>query len=270
MAGQTTHKPFAVDTAAKPKLLDRVRAAARVRHMALSTEKAYVHWMRRFILFHDTRHPTEMGKQEVGDFFTHLAVDGKVSSSTQNQALAALLFLYRVVLQQDFGWLEDVVRAKRPLRTPVVFTHQEAMAVLANLDGVYWLIGRLLYGSGLRVMECLRLRVKDLDFTRLQITVRDTKTGRDRFTMLPRTAAEPLKEHLQEVRKKHDLAMQQGYGGMSPKLAQTLARHSDINLTMNTYTTLEIDDQFTAVEKLPPVPLVGGLQDAESGQPRGG
>ena len=211
MIGQTSDMRQA---AGKPKLLDQVRAALRVRHMAISTEKAYVQWIRRFILFHDKRHPVEMGNQEVTAFLTHLAVDGSVASSTQNQALAALLFLYRVVLDQDFGWLDGVVRAKRPRRVPVVFTHQQSLAVLANLSGAYWLIGKLLYGSGLRVTECLRLRVKDLDFERLQITVRDAKGDRDRFTMLPRTTIEPLKKQLQDVREKHNLAMENGYGGV--------------------------------------------------------
>jgi len=182
--------------------------------MALSTEKAYVHWIRRFILFHNKRHPLEMGKDEVGAFLTHLAVDGKVAASTQNQALAALLFLYRVVLEKEFGWLEDVVRAKRPRRVPAVFTHEEAGAVLANLDGVNWLVAKVLYGSGMRVMECLRLRVKDLEFTRMQITVRDTKGGQDRFTLFPQTVKEPLREHLVLVRKMHQHAMREGYGGV--------------------------------------------------------
>ncbi len=131
----------------KPRLLDQVRHAARVRHMALSTEKVYVNWIRRFILFHNKRHPLEMGKQEVSTFLTHLAVDCHVSSSTQNQALSALLFLYRNVLEKEFGWLDDVVRAKTDKRVPEVLTHQEALAVLANLHGVNWLIGKLLYGS---------------------------------------------------------------------------------------------------------------------------
>ena len=148
--------------------------------MALSTEKAYVNWIRRFILFHQKRHPGEMGKEEVEAFLTHLAVEGHVASSTQNQALAAILFLYRVVLEQELGWLEDVVRAKRPKRALVVLTHEEALAVLANLEGVCWLIGKIIYGGGLRVAECLRLRVKEVDFSRLQLTLRDTKGNRDR------------------------------------------------------------------------------------------
>jgi integrase len=161
----------AVALSGKPRLLDRVRAEIRVRHMALSTERQYVNWIRRYILFHNKRHPAEMSKAEVSAFLTHLAVDGQVSSSTPNQALSALLFLYREVLEQEFGWLDEVVRAKRPGRVPVVLTHAEARAVLALLDGVNWLIGKILYGSGLRIMECLRLRIKDLDFVRTQIAV---------------------------------------------------------------------------------------------------
>ena len=176
----------------KPRLLDRVRNEIRVRHMARSTERLYVNWIRRFILFHNKRHPLEMGKAEVTAFLTHLAVDGNVSSSTQNQALCALLFLYREVLEQKFGWLEDVVRAKPSGRVPVVLAHDEARAVLLLLDGVNWLIGKILYGSGLRVMECLRLRVKDLDFVRMQITALDTKGRQDRFTLLPRSAVATL------------------------------------------------------------------------------
>ncbi len=195
----------------KRRLLDQVRDAMRVRHRALSTEKAYVFWIRRFILFHDKRHPREMGKAEVEEFLTHLAVEQKVAASTQNQALASLLFLYREVLDQDFGWLEDVVRAKRVEHIPVVLTHAEAVVVLANLNGVNWLIGKILYGGGLRVMECLRLRTKDLDFQRLQIEVHDTKGRRDRFTMLPHSVVEPLKEHLTVVQGWHEQALAKKY-----------------------------------------------------------
>lgn len=211
MASETQHSNSG---AGKPKLLDRVRGAMRVRHMALSTEKVYVHWIRRYILFHHKRHPLEMGKGEVSAFLTDLAVNGRVAESTQNQALAALLFLYRVVLEREFGWLDDVVRAKRPGRVPVVFTHDEARAVLVNLNGVFWLIGRILYGGGLRAMECLRLRVKDLDLTRMQVTVRDTKGRQDRFTLLPRSICSALREHLALVRKTHKVAMSEGYGGV--------------------------------------------------------
>lgn len=180
----------------KPKLLDQVREAIRVRHMAHSTEKTYVDWIRRFILFHNKRHPKEMGKLEVEAFLTHLAVHGNVAASTQNQALSALLFLYRIVLEQELGWLEDVVRAKSDKRAPVVFTHHEAMSVLALLNGVYWLLGKILYGSGLRVIECLRLRVKDLDFERLQITARDTKGHVDRSAQRRAATASSLSDDI--------------------------------------------------------------------------
>ena len=185
----------------QPKLLDRVRNRCRVRHLSLSTEHAYVGWIRRFILFHNKRHPLQMGATEVSAFLTHLAVDGQVAASTQNQALSALLFLYREVLEQDFGWLEDVVRAKKPKRLPVVFSPEEAMAVIGQLQGVRWLMGLQLYGGGLRLMECLRLRVKDLDFERLQVTVREGKGDKDRVTLLPEAVVQPLKEHLAHVQE---------------------------------------------------------------------
>ena len=206
----------------KPKLLDRVRHAVRVRHLARSTEKAYVYWTRRFILHHNKRHPLEMGKQEVEAFLTHLAVDQHVSASTQNQAFSALLFLYREVLERDFGWLDDVVRAKRPKRIPAVFTHAESMAILDRLRGVNWLFCKILYGSGLRGIEALRLRVKDLDFDRFQITIRDAKGQKDRVTILPRTIVELLKKHLANVRRRHEQAMRDGYGGV--ELPYALAR----------------------------------------------
>lgn len=208
--------------AGKPKLLDRVRHAVRVRHMARSTEKAYVYWCRRYILYHNKRHPLEMGKQEVEAFLTHLAVDQHVAASTQNQAFSALLFLYRTVLQREFGWLEDVVRAKRPKRIPAVFTHAESTAILHRLRGVDWLVCKLLYGSGVRGIEALRLRVKDLDFGRLQITIRDGKGQKDRVTILPKTIVEPLKKHLARVRHSHEQAMRDGFGGV--ELPEALAR----------------------------------------------
>ena len=159
---------------AKPKLLDQVRNHCRVRHLALSTEKQYVQWIRRFILFHNKRHPLEMGKAEVSAFLTHLAVEGHVAASTQNQALAALLFLYRTVLEKEFGWLNDVVRAKKPKRLPVVYSTEEARMMLDEFVGQRWLMGMQLYGGGMRLMECLRQRVIDLDFERLQVIVRST------------------------------------------------------------------------------------------------
>ena len=148
-----------------PKLLDQVREAIRTRHYSLRTEEAYVGWVKRFILFHGKRHPVDMGEVEIKAFLSHLAVNDRVSASTQNQALSALLFLYREVLEQEIGWIEGVVRAKRPQRLPVVLTKQEVEAVLSFLDGTKWLIGALLYGAGLRLMECLRLRAKDVDFS---------------------------------------------------------------------------------------------------------
>jgi len=206
----------------KPKLLDQVRQRCRVRHLALSTEHAYVNWIRRFVLFHHVRHPLEMGAKEVGDFLTHLAVDGHVAASTQNQALSALLFLYREVLERDFGWLDDVVRAKKPKRLPVVFTPEEAMAVVEELQGIRWLMGMLLYGGGLRLMECFRLRVKDLDFDRLQVIVREGKGDKDRVTLLPEAAVEPLKRHLVQVGEAHERAVREGFAGV--ELPYALAR----------------------------------------------
>lgn len=200
--------------APKPRLLEQVRNCCRVRHMALKTEYTYVGWIRRFILFHGKRHPLEMGDKEVTEFLTHLAVAGHVAASTQNQALSALLFLYRTVLQREFGWLNDVVRAKKPKRLPVVFSPEEAMGVLGQLEGVRWLMGMLLYGAGLRLEECLRLRVKDPDFERLQITVRDAKGEKDRLTLLPGVIVDAMKEHLVRVRQQHERALRDGYGGV--------------------------------------------------------
>lgn len=163
-----------------PKLLDRVRAASRLRHLSRRTEKAYVGWIRRFILFHEKRHPIVMGADEVTRFLSSLATARGVSASTQNQALAALIFLYRVVLDQDLPWLDDVVRAKRSAHVPVVMSRNEAEAVLRELRGMPQLMAALLYGAGLRLLECARLRVKDVDFDRRQLVVRAGKGDRDR------------------------------------------------------------------------------------------
>jgi len=160
----------------------------------------YVQWVRRFILFHDKRHPQEMGAGEVESFLTHLAVSDKVASSTQNQALSALLFLYREVLEVDLPWLDNMVRAKRPARLPVVLTVQEVQAVLERMEGTHGLMARLLYGTGMRLMECVRLRVKDVDFARGEILVRDGKGAKDRVTMLPQRLIPALQEHLQRRR----------------------------------------------------------------------
>jgi len=171
--------------APKPRLLDRVREATRARHYSRRTEKAYVAWIRRFILFHGKRHPLEMGGPEVTRFLTSLAVEGHVAGSTQNQALSALLFLYREVLAQELPWLDNIVRAKRTARLPVVLTRDEVRAVIRQLRGVHRLMAILLHGAGLRLLEAARVRVKDIDFARHQIMVRGGKGDKDRATALP-------------------------------------------------------------------------------------
>ena len=196
----------------KPKLLDRVRLAMRAHHYSPRTEEAYVAWIKRFIFFHGKRHPTEMGAEEVTRFLSSLALDGRVAASTQNQALSALLFLYREVLQQDLPWLEGVVRAKRPIRLPVVLTREEVQAVLGHLRGTPRLMGTLLYGAGLRLLECARLRVKDVDFGLNHILVRDGKGQKDRVTLLPATAKADLVRHLEAVKQQHQRDLSQGAG----------------------------------------------------------
>ncbi len=193
-------------------LLDQVRRLIRVKHYSIRTEEAYVNWIKRFILFHGKRHPVEMGGAEVSRFLSHLAVEEKVSASTQNQALSAILFLYRDLLKRDFGWLDDVERAKKPTRLPVVLSKEEAKAILVRLEGVKWLMANLLYGSGLRLMECIRLRVKDLDFQYNQIAVRDAKGQKDRVTMLPDSLKEPLQRHLERVKAIHEQDLKEGFG----------------------------------------------------------
>lgn len=196
----------------KPKLLDQVRDVIRRKHFSLRTERTYCDWIRRFILYHRKRHPKEMGETEITEFLTHLARDGLVAASTQNQALSALLFLYREVLQRDIGWLDKVQRAKRPARLPVVLTHDEARGVFLNLHGRHRLMAGLLYGSGLRLMECVRLRVKDVDFGYLRITVREGKGGKDRVTMLPVKLAKALERELGKVRAQHQEDIERGLG----------------------------------------------------------
>ena len=195
-----------------PKLLDRLHDAIRVRHLSPRTEEAYRHWIKRYIFFHGKRHPQEMGEREINAFLSHLAVRERVSASTQNQALAALLFLYRHVLDREVGNLGHVIRAKRPRRLPVVLTRDEVKAVLANLSGDKWLIASLLYGAGLRLMECLRLRVQDVDFTRHEITVRRGKGARDRVTLLPQSLVGPLRDHLRMVHAVHERDLAEGWG----------------------------------------------------------
>ena len=196
------------------RLLDRVRFAVRTRHYSRRTERAYAGWIRRFILFHDKRHPAEMGSAEVTRFLTHLAVEGKVSASTQNQALSALLFLYRDVLGVELAWLDDVVRAKRPARLPVVLSRDEVRAVLSELHGVEQTMASLLYGAGLRLMECCRLRVQDVDFARGELTVRSGKGAKDRVAPLPQALVDPLTTHLAGVRELHARDLRAGAGSV--------------------------------------------------------
>ncbi len=194
------------------KLLERVRAALRTRHYSLRTEEAYVGWIRRFVVFHDKRHPDEMGEAEIGAFLSSLATQGRVAASTQNQALSALLFLYRNVLDKPFPEMSTLIRARRPARLPVVLTREEVRRILARLRGEPRLVATLLYGSGLRLMEALRLRVKDLDLSRNEILVRDGKGQKDRVTMLSAVLRPDLAAHLEEVRARHDADRARGGG----------------------------------------------------------
>jgi site-specific recombinase XerD len=196
----------------QPRLLDRVRTAIRTRHYSLRTEEAYVGWIKRFIFFHNKRHPAEMGEPEINRFLSHLAVKDRVSASTQNQALSALLFLYRRVLEKPFPTLENIVRAKKPKRLPTVMTQAEVKAVLRHLDGVPKIIAMLLYGSGLRLLEGLRLRVKDIEFGMNRITVRDAKGQKDRYVPLPVVVRPALVSWLAQVKKLHEEDVARGNG----------------------------------------------------------
>ena len=197
-----------LSAATKPKLLDQVRSHLRVKHYSIRTEQAYLDWIRRFILFHGKRHPKDMAEDEIGAFLTHLAVDRHVAASTQNQALSALLFLYQAVLERKLAFIDKIERVTRPPKLPVVFTREEVRAVLDHLSGDYRIMAELLYGSGLRLMECVRLRVKDVDFGYGHITVRDGKGMHERVTLLPERVRGPLQLHLQRVKELHrqDLA----------------------------------------------------------------
>src|SRR3990167_10504736 len=187
----------------KPKLLAQVRQQIRLRNYSILTEAVYAEWVKRYIRFHRYRHPAEMGAAEIEAFLSHLAVGRNVSGSTQNQALAALLFLYKQVLGVNLPWLDDIVRAKKPKHLPVVLARDEVARVLDELSGVQWLVANLLYGAGLRLLEALRLRVKDIDFARGELLVRDGKGPKDRVTMLPQRLILPLQEHLQKVAVLH-------------------------------------------------------------------
>lgn len=208
--------------AAQPRLLDRVRAAIRARHYSPRTEKAYVGWVRRYVFLHGRRAPDDLGAAEVTQFLSHLATQGKVSASTQNQAFCALVFLYREVLGRELDGLDEVVRAKRPVRLPLVLSRQEVEAVLSHTQGTPGLMASLMYGSGLRLLECCRLRVKDVDFARGEITVRDGKGRKDRVTLLPVRLARPLREHLERVRRQHESDLADGAGSVA--LPEALAR----------------------------------------------
>lgn len=186
---------------ASPRLFDQIRDRIRVKHYSLRTEQSYIGWARRFILFHGKRHPRDMGAPEVESFLSHLAIDRTVSASTQNQALAALLFLYREVLGIELPWLDNVTRAKRPERVPVVMTRAEVDRLFAHLDGIHLLMAKVLYGTGMRLMECVRLRVKDVDFGRAAVTVRGGKGAKDRLTMLPGSVRVDLQAQLDKRRK---------------------------------------------------------------------
>lgn len=203
--------PHAPASRTGPKLLDLVRQGIRLRHYSPRTEQAYVGWIRRFIIFHGKRHPRELGEPEVTAFLSRLASDG-VSASTQNQALSSILFLYEVVIGHRLPWMAGIVRAQRPVRLPVVLSREEVAALLARLRGPAWLMASLLYGAGLRLLECAELRVKDLNFDRSELTIRDGKGGKDRVTMLPVAVKVPLRDHLARVKAQHDSDVARGSG----------------------------------------------------------
>lgn len=211
-----------VGGATEPRLLDRVRAAIRVRHYSRRTEEAYVGWIRRFILFHGKRHPDGMAADEITRFLSHLAVENKVSASTQNQAMSALLFLYRDVLGRELPWMDEIVRARRPARLPVVLARGEVAVLLRELQGVERLMASLLYGAGLRLLECCRLRVKDVEFSRGELLVREGKGGKDRVTLLPSRLRQPLQAHLAGVSDQHGRDLQRALG--SVELPEALER----------------------------------------------
>ena len=195
-----------------PKLLESLRQALYVRHYSSRTTDTYCAWVRRFVHFHHLTHPKDMGETEINAYLTHLAVAEKVSSSTQNQALSALLFLYRHVIGKEIGDIGNVIRARKAVRLPVVLTREEVKELLAQLTGDKWIMASLMYGSGLRLMECLRLRVQDIDFSKNEIMVRDGKGAKDRITMLPESLKKPLGDHLKKVKTIHDKDLAEGWG----------------------------------------------------------
>jgi len=204
-----------VDGPQAPKLLDQVRRAITARHYSYRTEKSYIGWIKRFIIFHGKRHPVQMGEAEITAFLSALATQRRVSASTQSQALSALIFLYRAVLGREIDWIHGVVKAKRPVRLPVVLTRGEVRAVLNEMHGTPLLMASLMYGAGLRLLECARLRVKDVDFEMGEITVRDGKGGKDRVTMLPFTLKAELAAHVGRVKRLHDRDLRRGHGSVA-------------------------------------------------------
>ena len=196
----------------KPRLLDRLREAIRVRHYSLRTEDAYSQWVRRFVLFHGKRHPNTLGETEIAAFLTDLAVNRNVAASIQNQALSAILFLYKQVLGRELDWLNHVTRAKRPRRLPVVLAREEGQRILDRLNGINGLLARLMYGTGIRAMESLQLHVKDIDFAYRQITIREGKGNKDRPAPLPATLVDLLQSHLGRVRDLHNRDLAEGFG----------------------------------------------------------
>ena len=203
----------------KSPFLEHVRKAIRVRHYSYRTEKTYIDWVKRFIFYHNKQHPKDMAEDEVGAFLTYLAVERKVSASTQNQALNALVFLYKAVLEKPLGEIKDITHAKKPRRLPVVLTTTEIKSLLRELQGVHWLVACLLYGSGLRLMEALRLRVKDIDVERCAIFVRQGKGGKDRVVTLATELIIPLKRHLDYIKVMHDKELSDGFGSVEMPFA---------------------------------------------------
>jgi integron integrase len=211
--GLSTRKGSRV-TEGKPRLLDQLRNVIRCKHYSIRTEHSYVEWIKKYIYFHKKQHPGDLDEQHISAFLTHLAVERKVASSTQNQALCALVFFYREVLKKEIGEFQDLVRAKRPQKLPVVFTREEVKQVLLQLNGTNWLMGQVIYGAGLRVMECVRLRVKDVDFGYGQLVVRNGKGKKDRITMLPEIIVDELQRHLLKVKQIHENDLKAGFGAV--------------------------------------------------------
>jgi len=207
---------------AKPKLLDQLRDRIRLKHYSRRTEDVYLDWAKRYILYHNKRHPQEMGKKEIEGFLTYLATERQVAAATQNQAKAALQFLYKEVLEIQLPWLDEVEQAKKPKRLPVVLTEKEVHSLLAHVPQAYALLARLMYGTGMRLLEGLRLRVQDLDFERAELLIREGKGGKDRVTMLPQSLLKPLQEHLKQVKQVHEQDLLKGYGEVW--LSESVAR----------------------------------------------